>query len=1476
MNGMKGLKHIWKRVLPVLLAALILVSPLAAPLSAAAEEMPLGSIVLSVEKFTLGQGYLVEPQMVPFYEGDYMGTILSRVLGTGNFKNSKVVGEAGQNISYLSHVKDPNAGEINPPEYIKEKIGWPLSKGRNDADWLGEFDYTTGSGWVYTVNNTFVNYGMASCKPANGMVIRVQFTVYNGDITGPGTGTADDTTAVDRGPLMKKLAFINSASDKEELLADPDLKTAYDNAYAVITDLSCSKGEVNQALEALVKAMPASPDLSITYNLNGGTGEAVDNTVYKAGDEAVLLSDKGLSYPEDKFFSNWNTEPDGTGKAYMPGTSVTFGSEDMVLYAIWDDEYGVTYDVNVAGGGGASVAPVDSNVYFPGRSVTLKSFAYNGSKPEEGKVFVEWNTQPDGTGEGYAAGGRAPMVQGGLTLYAIWADGYKVTYDGNGSTKGSVPSDSKYYLPGVNFTVNYTSSLYKDNQRITGWNTKADGSGEFYKASSAVPMPEGGVTLYAMYGDTYTVTYDLNGGTGNTPADTNLYLPDTNVSPKSGTSLTKDGDKAFKEWNTAPDGSGTSYTASFKMGSENLYLYAIYEQGYTVTYEVNGGVGTAPADTKLYLNGATVSLKSGSSLKNANGDEFAGWNTRADGSGETIKSSFQIEGENVILYATYAPVVTYTITYDLNGGVSGLPDATSGHKAGAYVYLRDAKNGQLASVSATHPTGQPGKVFKGWSETPDNDPAKAMTTYTMPDRSVTLYAVWADGLSIRYDLGEGTGETPVDDALYGGDRKTYLYTPKATDIVPPEGTVFYQWNTAPDGSGTGVNAGGGLSVADYTGTLTLYAVYKAQYVLKYDTNGGSEIPDSNKTFSGSTVAVTGTVPSKDGVVFRRWNTEKDGSGIDYKAGEKLTVTDGDITLYARWSANSVLYDAGEGGNPPVDDSLYVPNQEVTAPSASGMTAPEGKRFIAWNTRADGSGAFIAPGEIFRIGKGDMTLYAVWRDTDVEEDLNLHLAALLKNVPAPGVGTTQGEWSVMALARAGYTVPSDYYTQYYARVAAALREADGMLDNVKYTEYSRVILAFSAIGYDPHDIAGYDMISMLTDMKKITRQGLNGPIFALLALDAGNYDIVQDENAADQATREKLISAILDAEIEGGGWALFGNRPDADITAMALQALAPYKDREDVKPYIDRALGVLSEKQDASGRFGSVDGVCAESTAQVIVALTSLGINPKTDPRFVKSDGNTVSALLLYALEGGGFTHLLGGGYNDMATDQSILALIAYDRFLNGENALYDMTDVTPILNPDQEAELILLNQAKADAKATLDAYKDPAQYREAERAQLEQAVSHGKAAVDAAADVEAVKAALDAALAAMDEIKTDAQLTAEELRAAKEAAKAELDAYKNPADYDTAQAAELRKAVADGKAAIDAAMDLAGVRAAKEAAMKAMDAVRIKAEPEAPKPDPEPIPNPDTGSAVPVGALAWLALPAGCLLVLSRRRPKAK
>ena len=121
-----------------------------------------------------------------------------------------------------------------------------------------------------------------------------------------------------------------------------------------------------------------------------------------------------------------------------------------------------------------------------------------------------------------------------------------------------------------------------------------------------------------------------------------------------------------------------------------------------------------------------------------------------------------------------------------------------------------------------------------------------------------------------------------------------------------------------------------------------------------------------------------------------------------------------------------------------------------------------------------------------------------------------------------------------------------------------------MHKVKYTEYSRAIIGLTSIGKDPRNVAGYDLTSYLSDFNNVKKQGLNGPIFALIALNTHNYEIVKDDNASVQTTRDMLVDYILDKEISTGGWALSGSKADPDMTAMALQALAPYKNDEKVK------------------------------------------------------------------------------------------------------------------------------------------------------------------------------------------------------------------------------------------------------------------------------------------------------------------------
>ena len=284
------------------------------------------------------------------------------------------------------------------------------------------------------------------------------------------------------------------------------------------------------------------------------------------------------------------------------------------------------------------------------------------------------------------------------------------------------------------------------------------------------------------------------------------------------------------------------------------------------------------------------------------------------------------------------------------------------------------------------------------------------------------------------------------------------------------------------------------------------------------------------------------------------------------------------------------------------------------------------------------------------------------------------AYLRKVTPEPTFGSQIGDWIVFGLARSGVKVPANYYETYYKNVTAAVTEAGGTLSETKYTEYSRLVLALTAIGRNPRDVGGYDLLMPLADFDQTTAQGVNGAIFALLALDSGSYEIPENPDAAVQATREGYVADILSRQNEDGGWSLAGGASDVDLTAMALQALAKYRGDAVVSGAVERGLAWLAWEQEPNGAYLSWDEENSESVCQVIVALTELGIS-LDDERFVKNGQTLPQVLERFACEDGSYRHALNGSSDEMATEQALYALAAIHRAETGETTLYDMTDV---------------------------------------------------------------------------------------------------------------------------------------------------------------------------------------------------------
>ena len=279
--------------------------------------------------------------------------------------------------------------------------------------------------------------------------------------------------------------------------------------------------------------------------------------------------------------------------------------------------------------------------------------------------------------------------------------------------------------------------------------------------------------------------------------------------------------------------------------------------------------------------------------------------------------------------------------------------------------------------------------------------------------------------------------------------------------------------------------------------------------------------------------------------------------------------------------------------------------------------------------------------------------------------------LRETVSDPTCAAVGGEWTVLGLARSGLEVPQEYFQIYHENAAVYTARLGGVLHEKKYTEYSRVILGMTAIGADPSDVGGFDLLVPLADFEKTVFQGVNGPIFALLALDCGNYEIPQNTSGTVQATRELYVDYILGAELPTGGWSFAGGSAEADMTAMALQALAKYRSRKDVDEAVERGVAVLAALAIQEDGFTSYGESASESIAQVIVALTELGI-PLDDSRFVLKQATLVDRLLEFRQNDGSFSHTEDGAGDILATEQAFYALVAAARAAEGKNSLYTM------------------------------------------------------------------------------------------------------------------------------------------------------------------------------------------------------------
>ena len=696
---------------------------------------------------------------------------------------------------------------------------------------------------------------------------------------------------------------------------------------------------------------------TISFQLNGATG-TVPSTINTYATATVTLPGQGsMTAPAGKTFSGWNTNAAGSGTAFAAAETLSPQSS-LVLYAQWTatPSSTLTYNANGSTSGAVPAALTAAGTYVVVDSNT-------GNLAKTGFVFSGWNTAADGSGTTYQ-GTDNYLLSANVTLYAKWvAASYTVTFNANGATSGSVPAAVTGVAISTTLPGN-TGTLAKPGYTFGGWNTLASGLGTNY-STGATYSPTSDSTLYAKWTalPTYTITYNANGATGGgAPVAQSGVYSSVTLDNNSG-SLVKAG-SYFAGWNTAADGSGTSYAAGSSFTPvANITMYALWSNvvTYTVSYLGNSNTsGTAPLPQTGITSTATVSGNTG--LLSRLGYRFDGWNTAANGSGTAYAAGATITPvADTNLYAQWVSVPTFTITFNGNSQTSGsIPSSITSSDASV------ALPGNTGVLNKTNYT------FNGWN----TNTAGTGTHYDVGasfalSANVTLYAEWlANSYTLTYNAnGADSGTVPNPTTGRGA-----LTTATNSGSLAKAGYTFGGWNTAADGTGTTVAVS-----ASYTPTqnTTLFAKWNALpvYTITYNGNGstGGSVPSATSSYASQTVASDGTMV-RSSYLFMGWNTAANGSGTNYAPGATYSAA-ASVTLYAKWSA---VYDLTYSGNS--NDSGSAPSAvtgivtaTVAAQNGLGRT---GYTFNGWNTAANGSGTAYAAGATINL-VANTTLYAQW-------------------------------------------------------------------------------------------------------------------------------------------------------------------------------------------------------------------------------------------------------------------------------------------------------------------------------------------------------------------------------------------------------------------------------------------------------------------------------------------------------------------
>lgn len=658
-------------------------------------------------------------------------------------------------------------------------------------------------------------------------------------------------------------------------------------------------------------------------------------------------------------------------------TEIVMPARAKTVYALWAINPTLSYNVNTPAGSNAPVTPASRTVPYNTAAPDTSGWQTGDTGKIPGYRFDGWYTAPNG-GNKYDF--NTPLTNN-VTVYAHWVgNGYTVRFAGNGATGGGTPDQAFQYNIGQNLRRN---GFVRDGYTFTGWkradSQQAYGDGQW--VTNLTTQPNGIVTMVAQWSANEAhIRYNPNPPAGKTAGGNGTPNWDghTGDTPAiGGNGWTIDG-YTFAGWTTSPDGGGTKYAPGASWTANGtLTLYAQWTPGEAgLTYDGNGATG-GKTDPQNGVTDQKVNVRDNGFTRD--GYTFVTWNTQANCKGNAVKpnSEWTLRGSST-LYACWAGNAQ-TLTYHGNGATGGNTAAQSGH------------TGDELTTNANGFT-RDGYTFVRWDTAKDGsgtaygEGKNGVSQYTMKPAGNDLYAIWqANPANIRYrDDWGANGSTPdttgvtgqnVTIAQNGFTRPGYTFTGWARDR-----------RTNPS-----LQPGGRYTLTP--GTTTLWAQWKADPAhLIYNANTGST--SQTRRTDGvvdQTLTVIANPFTRTGYTFTGWNTQADGRGRAYTAGNGFRlVADpksnpvNTSVLYAQWRINRVTLkfnpNGGTGGYPDITADAFT-TVTIPADAKEPKVQRPGFRFTGWAMKpTPGNGdTILGPGKgtVTMPDQGSITVYAQW-------------------------------------------------------------------------------------------------------------------------------------------------------------------------------------------------------------------------------------------------------------------------------------------------------------------------------------------------------------------------------------------------------------------------------------------------------------------------------------------------------------------